>query len=237
MTNPDIHSFEALLIKKIPVGESDIAVTLFTERRGKIRAFAKNAASSRKRFGGRLEPFTLLNIELTETRGGRKVLQSSEIVKSFEDVANNMSIFLKANCVLEIIDSAVTAEDVPCEDLFTEAADALCEMSKGKGFSAMLRFQAASLKSLGYGIDFSRCAVCGGKKPERGFLVFPSGEFLCAPCGRKCAEKPARSIQLKDGAKNAARAQSNINCLNDFFQYQTGAVLKSAKLLENMLTL
>ncbi len=225
---------EALLIKKTPVGESDIAATLFTKELGKIRAVAKNAASSRKRFGGGLEPFTRLQIEFGETSSGRKILQRSEETENFKDVAKNMVIFLKANCLLEFIDAALTEDETPYKNIFAGALKALSSMSAGRGLSAMLEFQTVSLENLGYGINISRCGGCGRGNFGRGFLILPTGRTLCEKCARGSDEKPMRKINCSDKITDADAAFENINCLNAFFQYQTGMVLKSAKVLENM---
>ncbi len=219
--------------KKTPVGESDTIVTFFTKQFGKIRATAKNSASSRKRFGGHLQPFIRLNIELSETRFGNKIVQDAETVNSFEDVAKDMGIFLKAHCLLELLDAALEEEETPCEEIFAEAVKALSSMSKGDRFGAMLVFQTALLESCGYGTDISRCGECDRKNFGRGSLIFPTGRALCAGCANGSEEKPAGKINCAVGVTDGG-ALENINCLNAFFQYQTGKVLKSAKVLENM---
>lgn len=226
---------EALLIRKTPLGESDIMATLFTKRFGKIRAAAKNAATSRKRFGGRLEPFALIRVETALARSGRRTLTDAEVVKTFENIAKDMSVFLQASCVLEFIDAAVSEEESPCEAVFEEATKALEAMNGGAGFQATFDFQTAALGILGYGVDLSRCGECGGS-PRSGVLVFSSGLFLCGKCSLKSRGRPSRKALATRSAGTEDGALENIKCLNAFVQYQTGKVLKSAKLLENMLS-
>ncbi|WP_462137404.1 DNA repair protein RecO [Candidatus Mycalebacterium sp.] len=234
MKGLEIKTCKALLIKKIPIGESDVLATLFTRDFGKIKAVAKGAASSRKRFGGGLELFAVLKIEISTTRSGRRILQDSVVLESFGRVAENMSVFLKANCLIDFIDAAFPEEQTPNETVFNEAVKALSAMSTGIGVGAMFGFQTAVLESLGYSVDLSRCGECGGETFESGHLVFPTGVFLCETCACESEEKPVRKISRAGVAKGGAALQ-DINCLNAFFQYQTGAVLKSAKVLENML--
>ncbi len=50
-------------------GEADRVVTLFSRERGKVAAFARGARASRRRFGGALEPFTLVAAEVCERPG------------------------------------------------------------------------------------------------------------------------------------------------------------------------
>ncbi len=49
---------EAIVLRTYPLREADLLVTLFTRSEGKIRGVAKAAKSSRRRFGGALEPLT-----------------------------------------------------------------------------------------------------------------------------------------------------------------------------------
>lgn len=234
MTSHDIQNCEALLIKKTPFGESDVAATLFTKEFGKISTTAKNAVLSRKRFGGRLQRFARLNVELSVARSGKKILQNAEVSERFENLAKDMETFLKANCLLELIDVAVTEEETPCEKIFSESMKTLSLMNRGNGCAAMLRFQTVSLENLGYGIDVSRCGGCGHKNFTRGYLIFPTGQVLCGDCMRNSTERPFRKFNREAGVGNREAALENTCCLNAFFQYQTGTVLKSAKILEDM---
>src|SRR5882672_3980650 len=50
-------------------GEADRILHLYTPTRGRVGAIAKGVRRARSRFGGRLEPFFRLGIELHEGRG------------------------------------------------------------------------------------------------------------------------------------------------------------------------
>jgi DNA repair protein RecO (recombination protein O) len=52
------HRIEALVLRSIAYGDADAVVQLLTRGRGRIAAFVRGAKTSRKRFGGALEPFT-----------------------------------------------------------------------------------------------------------------------------------------------------------------------------------
>src|SRR5712672_143865 len=53
-----LHTTDALILRTYKLGESDRIVVFLTRDRGKKRGVAKNAAQSRRRFGGALEPLT-----------------------------------------------------------------------------------------------------------------------------------------------------------------------------------
>jgi DNA repair protein RecO (recombination protein O) len=60
---------EAVVLRSMRYGEADRILHLYTPHRGRISAIAKGVRRARSRFGGRLEPFFRLRIELHEGRG------------------------------------------------------------------------------------------------------------------------------------------------------------------------
>src|SRR5438876_10111336 len=60
---------EAVVLRSIRYGEADRILHLYTSDRGRVGAIAKGVRRARSRFGGRLEPFFRLRIELHEGRG------------------------------------------------------------------------------------------------------------------------------------------------------------------------
>src|SRR5439155_730110 len=60
---------EAVVLRSIRYGEADRILHLYTPHRGRLGAIAKGVRRARSRFGGRLEPFFRLRVELHEGRG------------------------------------------------------------------------------------------------------------------------------------------------------------------------
>ena len=60
---------EAVVLRSMRYGEADRILHLYTPDRGRVSAIAKGVRRARSRFGGRLEPFFRLQIELHEGRG------------------------------------------------------------------------------------------------------------------------------------------------------------------------
>src|SRR5438105_13833674 len=60
---------EAVVLRSMRYGEADRILHLYTPHRGRVSAVAKGVRRTRSRFGGRLEPFFRLRIELHEGRG------------------------------------------------------------------------------------------------------------------------------------------------------------------------
>src|SRR6476646_8824180 len=60
---------EAVVLRSMRYGEADRIIHLYTPHRGRVGAIAKGVRRARSRFGGRLEPFFRLQLELHEGRG------------------------------------------------------------------------------------------------------------------------------------------------------------------------
>jgi DNA repair protein RecO (recombination protein O) len=60
---------EAVVLRSIRYGEADRILHVYTPHRGRVSAIAKGVRRVRSRFGGRLEPFFRLRLELHEGRG------------------------------------------------------------------------------------------------------------------------------------------------------------------------
>ena len=68
------HKVEALVLRAIPYGEADSVVHLLALGQGRLAAFARGARSSRRRFGGALEPFTRVEALMRDNSGNWLVL-------------------------------------------------------------------------------------------------------------------------------------------------------------------
>ena len=66
---PGLLKTEAVVLRSIRYGEADRILHLYTPHRGRLAAIAKGVRRASSRFGGRLEPFFRLRIELHEGRG------------------------------------------------------------------------------------------------------------------------------------------------------------------------
>jgi DNA repair protein RecO (recombination protein O) len=77
------HCGEAIVLRTWPFHEADLLVSLFTREQGKVRGVARHAMKSRRRFGGALEPGTIVRANYTERPKQELVrLDSFEIVWS-----------------------------------------------------------------------------------------------------------------------------------------------------------
>src|SRR5713101_2759473 len=152
---------EAFLIRKTEYGEADYVLTLITKDFGKIRGLAKNAKKSRKRFGGRLEPFVHLRARFRERPGGMKFIEDSETIEVFSSLMEDIGLFTWGSFILENVD-VLLPEEEPNERMFELLVQTLSDLdSKKSPLTVAIKFQISALSLSGYKPNFDACAKCG----------------------------------------------------------------------------
>src|SRR6266481_7227262 len=74
---------EAVVLRSMRYGEADRILQLYTPNRGRVSAIAKGVRRARSRFGGRLEPFFRLRIELHEGRSELLTVTGAQTIDGY----------------------------------------------------------------------------------------------------------------------------------------------------------
>ena len=102
MIRPSFHSSPAFLARAIDLGEADRRLTFFTRDAGVLVTVGKSAWRSRKRFGGTLQRYVLLDIAWTQRTGRMAVLSSASVNRSFWGIVEDWERVRHADHLLEI---------------------------------------------------------------------------------------------------------------------------------------
>ncbi|WP_298431774.1 DNA repair protein RecO [Geobacter sp.] len=175
---------EAIVLGAMDYRESDRIVTLFTLQHGKVRGVAKGAKRSMRRFGGALEPFARLGVELV-VREGLSSLRGADIVSLYPRIRADLLKIALAGYAVEISDRFLP-DGAPSPRLFRLLAAYLEHLEQGEARAADRRFfEANFLNILGYRLALDRCAACGEElSPEAARRIGTGGAVLCGACGR-----------------------------------------------------
>ncbi len=179
----------AFILRTVDYRDSDRILTLLTRDLGKISTIARWARSSRKRFGGALEPFALLEISLSTGRGHDKMFALNEalLVDSHPGLATDLDRIGCAALVTELV-RELTPENDPDPHMFDFLREFMSLMSapetvsvKGLALGAVLRV----LAFCGVAVGIGRCTVCGTPVPQGKKAYFDPhrGGIVCTPCG------------------------------------------------------
>ncbi len=119
-----------IVIKQIPIGESDRRVTILTNSRGKISAFARGARKPNSRFSATTCPFCFGNFKLYEGRDAYNIAEA-EIKNYFEEFRNDVDASFYAAYFAEIADYYCRENNDEREmmKLFYQSLRALCAPS------------------------------------------------------------------------------------------------------------
>jgi len=176
---------QAVVLRTVDHGESDRVVTLLARGHGKLAAFARAARASRKRFGGALEPFTLLTAELSGRVGGERLLRLESVAceRSFPAIRGDLARIACAAYAVELA-RELTRDHEPHEELFDLLVDFLSRLDGGPARPAMLRaFELLALGATGFQPRLDACARCGAALPQGAVAFGPAdGGLLCARC-------------------------------------------------------
>lgn len=155
-------STPAILLRRIEFGENDLIVTLFTETRGRTSAIAKSAKKSVKRFPGVLEPFSRLDVVLTQgKRKGMPVLQEASLTDPFFKIREDIVKTAYASYWAEMI-YLWMADGEPQIDLYRLTTHVLSELNRGETPVEVLSilFQMRFLSIAGFRPNFDHCHTC-----------------------------------------------------------------------------
>jgi DNA repair protein RecO (recombination protein O) len=168
----------------VDYGERDRVATLLSRERGKLSAFARGARSSQRRFGGALEPFNLLSVELTERGGDLWSLESASVERAFGAVRGDLARIACASYAVELSRELVRDAE-PHEDLFDRLAAYLERIDAAPAQPWDLRaFELDALRSAGLMPSLDGCARCGRPAGDGSARFDPAqGGVLCASCG------------------------------------------------------
>jgi DNA repair protein RecO (recombination protein O) len=180
---PRTAKIRAVVLRSVDYGERDRVVTLLSRERGKLSAFARGARASRRRFGGVLEPFTLLTAEVSERAGDLWGLEDATVDRGFGGVRGDLLRIACASYAVELSREMVRDAE-PHEDLFDAlvAYLDLLDASPARPWD-LRRFELDALRAAGLAPSLDGCARCGrpaGDGPAR----FDPGQggVLCGDC-------------------------------------------------------
>ena len=152
---------EAVVLRFWPVQEADLIVSLFTRDRGKMRGVARAALKSRKRFGGALEPMTVVQAWFVERPRQELVrLDQFEIVRSPLSMPVDAIRMAVLSVYAELLDEALPEHD-PQETVFRLLIAVLEQTTVKQPWMPLTYFELWMTRLMGLLPDIAHCIACG----------------------------------------------------------------------------
>jgi DNA repair protein RecO (recombination protein O) len=193
---------DALLLRKVPYGEADAVVTLFTEARGVVSAIARAARKSVKRFGA-LEPLHLLRVTIEEKTGAElHLLVEAQLARPRLGLLASLDHIEIASMSLQWVRRASPPR--VAEPILWQDVNALLDTLDMAPDPATARAELAAmglrlLQGAGWGLQLGWCVRCGREcAPEATACVDAAqGGLVCRACGgARLVLRPARRRAL-----------------------------------------
>lgn len=166
-----VYRDEAVVLRTHKLGEADRIVTMLSRQHGKIRAVAKGVRRTSSKFGARLEPFMLVDVQLYEGRTLDVITQAESLASYGAVIAGDYAAYTAANVIVETADKLTEGERSLQQYLLLVGA--IRSLARGEhGASLILdSYLLRALSIAGWAPSFADCAVTGAPGPHTAFVV------------------------------------------------------------------
>jgi DNA repair protein RecO (recombination protein O) len=180
-----LRNDQGIVLRSFPFGEADRVVVLLSPNHGKVRMVAKGVRRTKSRFGGRLEPFTHVDIVLYEGRN-LGTLTAATTIESFPRLRSDLDKVVAAGTMVEVAD-AVAQEDEGSRRLFLLLQRGLKALEAGPLHPDLVpAYLLKAADVVGVSPALTHCAGCGTTAGLTRFS-FAAGGVQCDACRSESA--------------------------------------------------
>lgn len=176
-----VYRDEAVVLRTHKLGEADRIVTMLTREHGKVRAVAKGVRRTTSKFGARLEPFMVADVQLYEGRSLDIITQAESLGSYGAQITAHYGSYTAASAMVETADRLTESEGSLQQYLLLVGA--LRSLSK-REHGADLTLDSYLLRALsmaGWAPSFQDCSRCGAEG-DHSTVVVQLGGIVCDDC-------------------------------------------------------
>ncbi len=182
-----LYRDEAVVLRAQKLGEADRIVTLLTRHHGRVRAVAKGVRRTRSKFGARVEPFMMIDVQLYRGRTLDIVTQVETIQPYGDRLASDYPRYTAGTAMLETAERLTDEEGDPAVQQFLLLVGGLRTLSDGSHDPSLVldAYLLRALAVAGWAASMVDCARCGAPGPHRAFAIAAGGAVCpaCRPAG------------------------------------------------------
>lgn len=176
-----VYRDEAVVLRTHKLGEADRIVTLLTRQHGKVRAVAKGVRRTASKFGARLEPFMVADVQLYEGRSLDIITQAESLGSYGALITADYPSYTAASVMVETADKLTESEgSLQQYLLLVGALRSLSRREHGAGLT-LDSYLLRALSMAGWAPSFQDCARCG-TLGEHSAMVVQLGGIVCDDC-------------------------------------------------------
>ena len=182
MAAPRTYRAEALSLRKMPLGEADLLLTLYTRDAGKLRAVAKGARKNTSKLVGHCEPLTLNRLALSKGRN-LDIITQAQVIDNFSPLKSSLTGLTQGLYIAELLDG-FGSEANPNPELYQLSLDVLRAVGQAPESEMPLRFfELHLLRVSGLMPELYDCVECRRTlEPGQHRFSPGGGGTLCLEC-------------------------------------------------------
>lgn len=181
-----VYRDEAVVLRTHKLGEADRIVTMLTREHGKVRAVAKGVRRTVSKFGARLEPFMVADVQFAQGRNLDIIVQAESISSYGTLIIGDYPSYTAASAMVETADKLTEESEGSLQQylLLVGALRSLSRREHGPGLT-LDSYLLRALSMAGWAPSFQDCSRCGAVGTHSAVVVQAGGLVCddCAPSG------------------------------------------------------
>jgi DNA repair protein RecO (recombination protein O) len=235
-----VYRDEGIIIRTHKLGEVDRILTILTRRHGQIRAVAKGVRKTSSRFGARLEPFMVADLQLYEGRNLDTVSQVEQLASYGAEIVADYQLYTIGNAILEAAERLTRETASESHYLLLIGALRTLAQNEKPAPQVLDSYLLRSLALAGWVPDLDQCHLC-----QNAPISFSThtGAVSCSSCELPGAVRlgaPGLELMralLAGDWDTVSRAEDQTkeavgNVVSTYLQWQLERGLRSLRFLE-----
>ena len=177
------------MLRSYDLGEADRIITMLSRSHGKIRAVAKGVRRTKSRFGSRVEPFSMVDVQLYSGRNLDTITQVESRNHYGSALVNDYPSYLYAAAIVDIAERLTGDDPDPQQFKLLHGALHAIAAKTHPGQLVLASYVLRALAHSGWQLAIFECANCALPGPHSAFHLH-SGGAVCSDCRPPGATQP-----------------------------------------------
>lgn len=232
---------DAIVLRCHDLGEADRIITMLSRQHGKVRAVAKGVRRTKSRFGSRVEPFSMIDVQLYKGRNLDTITQVESRNQYGRTLVANYDAYTTASAMLELADRLTGDDPDPAQFQLLHGALHAAATGAHPPDLVLGSYMLRAMSLSGWELAVFDCAICGVPGPHEAFHV-QSGGAVCDDCRPPGSTIPTVDTwqligalnegdwKIADQTVNGARKSAGA-LVSAFVQWQLETKVKSLRMV------
>ncbi|MEW6880046.1 DNA repair protein RecO [Trueperella pyogenes] len=172
---------DAIVLRCHDLGEADRIITMLSRHNGKVRAVAKGVRRTKSRFGARVEPFSLVDVQLYRGRNLDTITQVESRSPYARALVADYDTYTCASAMVELADRLTDENPEPEQFAILHGALHAAAVRAHRPQLVLASYMLRAMALSGWALAVFECAKCGVEGPHEAFHVY-SGGAVCDDC-------------------------------------------------------